>query len=85
VGSYSVHVKRSAAKEIEALPRKDRARIIERIRILAEDPRPADSKKLSGREAYRIREGDYRIVYTVGDEDRVVMVSVVAHRRDAYR
>jgi mRNA interferase RelE/StbE len=85
VESSSVHLRRSAAKEIEALPRKDRVRIIERIRALSEDPRPADSKKLSGREAYRIRQGDYRIVHTVDDEDRVVMVSAVAHRRDAYR
>ena len=85
MGSYSLRLKRSAAKEIEALPRKDRARITERIRTLSEDPRPAGSTKLSGREAYRIRQGDYRIVYTVGDEDRIVMVSVVAHRRDAYR
>ena len=83
--SYSVHVRLSAAKEIDVLPLKDRARIIERIRMWSEDPRPADSRKLSCREAYRIRQGDYRIVYTVDDEDRVVMVSVVAHRRDAYR
>ena len=83
--SYSVHLKRSAAKELEALPRKDRVRIIERIRALSEDPHPADSKRLSGREAYRIRQGGYRIVYTVDDEGRVVMVSVVADRRDAYR
>jgi mRNA interferase RelE/StbE len=85
VGSYSVHLKSSAAKEIEALPRKDRARIIERIRTLSEDPRPAGSTKLSGREVYRIRQGDYRIVYAVDDQDRVVMVTGVAHRRDAYR
>ena len=85
MGSYSVRLKRSAAKEIEALPRKDRTRIIERIQTLSEDPRPAGSTKLSGREAYRSHQGDYRIVYTVDDEDRVVMVSVVAHRRDAYR
>ena len=85
MGSYSVHLKRSATKEIEALPRKDRARIIERIRILSDDPRPAGSTKLSGREVYRIRQGDYRIVYAVDDQDRVVMVTVVAHRRDAYR
>ena len=85
MGSYSIHLKRSAAKEIEALPRKDRVRIIERIGSLSEDPRPPGSTKLSGREAYRIRQGNYRIVYTVGEEDRIVMVSVVAHRRDAYR
>ena len=85
MGSYRVQIKRSAAKEVEGVPRKDRARIIERIRALSEDPRPAGSKKLSGREAYRIRQGDYRIVYTVADEDRAIVVSVVAHRRDAYR
>jgi mRNA interferase RelE/StbE len=85
VESYSVHLKRAAAKEIEALPRKDRARIIERIRTLPEDPRPVDSRKLSGREAYRIRQGNHRIVYTVDGEDRIVMVSVVVHRRDADR
>jgi mRNA interferase RelE/StbE len=85
VGSYSVHIKRSAAKEIEAVTRRDRARLIERIRTLSENPRPAGSKKLSGREAYRIRQGDYRIVYTADDEDQVVMIILVAHRRDAYR
>jgi len=85
VGSYSVLVQRSAAREIEAVPRKDRARIVERIRALSEDPRPPGSRKLSGREAYRIRQGDYRVVYTVSDEDRVVVISVVAHRGDVYR
>lgn len=85
MGSYSVHVKRSAAQEIEAVPRRDRVRIIEHIRTLSGDPRPAGSRKLSGRDAYRIRQGNYRIVYTVDDEDRVVMVVAVAHRRDAYR
>jgi mRNA interferase RelE/StbE len=85
VESYSVHLKRSAAKEIEAPSRNDRARIVERVRALSEDPRPADSKKVSGRDAHRIRQGDHRIVYTVDDEDRVVMISMVAHRRDADR
>ena len=85
MGSYSVHLKRSAAKEIEALPRKDRARIVERIGHLSEDPRPAGSRKLSGREAYRVRQGSYRIVSTVDDENLLVMVSMVAHRRDADR
>ncbi len=85
MGSYSVHIKRSAAKEIETVARRDRARIIERIQTLSENPRPAGSKKLSGREAYRIRQGDYRIVYTVDDEDQGVMIILVAHRRDAYR
>jgi len=85
VGSYSVRVKRSAAREIEAVPRRDRERIVERIRALSDTPRPPGSAKLSGREAYRIRQGDYRIVYTVSDDPRLIVIWVVAHRRDAYR
>ena len=85
MGSYSVEIKRSAAKEIEGLPRKDRGRIIERIRALADEPRPAGSQKLSAREAYQMRQGNYRIVYTVSDADRLVTIAAVAHRRDAYR
>ncbi len=85
MGSYSVHIKRSAAKEIEGIPKKDRARIVERIRALGEDPRPAGSSKLSGRDAYRIRQGNYRIVYTVDTAAREVIVYLVAHRLDVYR
>ena len=85
MGSYSVDIKRSAAEEIEGIPRKDRGRIIEHIRALADEPRPVGSQKLSAREAYRARQGRYRIVYTVSDADRVVMIAAVAHRRDAYR
>lgn len=83
--SYSVELKKTAAKEIEALPLKERRRVIERIRGLADDPRPSGAKKLSGREAYRLRQGDYRIIYTVSDDDRLVVVFAVSHRRDAYR
>jgi mRNA interferase RelE/StbE len=85
VGSSSVHIKQAAAKEIEALPRRDRARIVACIRDLSDDPRGPASTKLSGRPAYRIRQGNFRVVYTIDDEERVVMVVVVAHRRDAYR
>lgn len=83
--SYRVEVKKPAAKEVEALPLKERRRIVERIRALGDDPRPSSSKKLSGREAYRLRQGDYRIIYTVSDDDRLVVVFAVSHRRDAYR
>ena len=84
MGSYSVHLKRSAAKEIEALPRKDRARIIERIRTCPRIPSSRFDEAVGSRSLSH-SPGDYRIVYTVSDQDRVVMVSVVAHRRDAYR
>jgi len=85
VGSYSLQILRSAAKEIESAPRKDRERIIAKIATLSEDPRPAGTKKLAGREAYRIRQGDYRIVYTVSDSDRIVEIARVARRSDVYR
>jgi mRNA interferase RelE/StbE len=84
--AYRIELKRSAAKEIRAIGRKeDRARVVARIAALAEDPRPPGSTKLSGKEAYRVRQGDYRIVYTVEDESLVVEVVRVGHRRDVYR
>jgi mRNA interferase RelE/StbE len=85
VGSYSVLILRSAAKEIESAPRKDRERIIARISTLSEDPRPPGTKKLADREAYRIRQGDFRIVYTISDPDRIVEIARVARRGEVYR
>lgn len=85
-GRYRVEIKRSAAKEIRAISRKkDRQRVVARIEALADDPRPPGCTKLSGREAYRIRQGLYRVVYTVADEVLVVEVVKVGHRRDVYR
>jgi mRNA interferase RelE/StbE len=86
VGKYKVSVKRSAVKEIEAIPqKKERQRIIRRIGQLANDPRPAGSKKLSGHDKYRIRQGSYRIVYGIEDNELVVVVVKVGHRKDVYR
>ena len=84
--AYRIEVKQSAAKEIRAIARQqDRQRVIDRIAGLAQDPRPAGSVKLAGQEAYRVRQGDYRIVYTVADRALVVEVVKVGHRRDVYR
>ena len=84
--AYRIEVKRSAAKEIRAIGQKrDRQRVIARIAALADDPRPPGCTKLSGREAYRIRQGSYRIVYTIEDEALVVEIVKVGHRRDVYR
>ena len=87
MASYNVFLKRSAAKELEAIPRAaDRRRVVDRIRRLSEDPRPVESEKLAGREdRLRIRQGDYRIVYAVHDRDRTVIVIKIAHRKDVYR
>ena len=83
---YRIEIKRSAAKEIRAVGREeDRRRIVARIGALADDPRPPGCTKLSGRDAFRVRQGEYRIVYTVADDVLVVEVVKVGHRRDVYR
>lgn len=83
---YRILIKTSAAKEIEDVPnRKDRRRIVQRIRSLGEEPRPPGSQKLSGQERYRVRQGVYRIVYSIRDESLIVQVVKVGHRKDVYR
>jgi mRNA interferase RelE/StbE len=86
VAKYSVFIKPSAVKEIEALSRKkERQQIMHRIGQLADNPRPPGCQKLSGYDRYRIRQGNYRIVYGIEDEELVVYVVRVAHRKDVYR
>jgi mRNA interferase RelE/StbE len=87
VASYSVLIKTSAAKELEAVePRALRLRVVSRIQALAETPRPRGSQKLAGdQERYRIRQGAYRVVYSVNDEARVVEIVKIGHRREVYR
>lgn len=85
MASYNVSLKRSVLKDLEPLPSRDRARIMERIGALADDPRPHGCEKLSALERYRIRVGDYRIVYAIEDDELVVWVVRVGHRRDVYR
>ena len=85
MASYKLLIKPSAGKDLEAVPRKDRARIIERISELASDPRPSGSEKLSGDDRYRVRQGAYRVVYSVDDATRIVIVVKIGHRKDVYR
>ena len=85
MASYSIERTRSAAKELERVPLKDRRRIVDRITALAEDPRPAGAERLSGDDKYRIRQGDYRILYEIVDHTLVVTVVRVGHRREVYR
>jgi mRNA interferase RelE/StbE len=86
VAKYEILIKVSAAKEIEDVPnRKDRRRIIERIRSLRDEPRPPGCQKLSGQDKYRVRQGVFRIVYSIHDESLVVQVVKVGHRKDVYR
>lgn len=83
---WHIEIKASAAKELAALQRRDQRRVVRAIESLSEDPRPAGCRKLVGSEnAYRIRVGDYRIIYQIFDRRLVVHVVRVGHRRDVYR
>ena len=81
MGSYRVFIKPSAARELEAVPKKDRQRIVRRIQGLSAEPRPVGSERLSGQERYRVRPDDYRVVYSIDDETESVVVFKVGHRR----
>lgn len=85
MASYRLRIKPSAAKELEALPKNDRRRVVAKIHALAANPRPPGCEKLSGQELYRVRQGNYRILYTVRDAGLVVVVIKVGHRREVYR
>jgi len=83
--SYTVEIKRSAEKEMDRLPDTIHKQISEKILALETNPRPPGTKKLHGEEGYRLRMGDYRVLYTIDDQTRQVSVYSVAHRREAYR
>lgn len=82
---YEIVFKQSVAKDLRQTPGKDVQRILKRIDSLANDPRPADMEKLSGDDKYRIRQGNYRILYTIEDSVVTVTIVKVGHRRDVYR
>ena len=84
-GSYSLRISPDAEREILDLPRPDRVRVVRRIHGLAANPRPPGCKKLRNAEGYRVRQGRYRILYTVEDVVRVVVVYAVRDRKNAYR
>jgi mRNA interferase RelE/StbE len=87
VARYRVVIKPSASKEIGAVgQKKDRQRIVLRIQSLGENPRPFGCEKLSGQlDRYRVREGNYRILYSVDDDKLLVDVVKVGHRKEVYR
>ena len=86
MASYSIRIKKSALKELESVATKtNRQRIVQRISSLANNPRPPGCQKLSGRERYRIRQGIYRILYTIEDAELLVLVIRIGHRKEVYR
>jgi mRNA interferase RelE/StbE len=85
MGKYRVLLRKSAAGELSRIPKKDLLRILERIRLLEEEARPQGREKLSAQERYRVRRGDYRIVYSIDDEKRTIEISKIGHRSEIYR
>jgi len=85
VGSYSVEVKPAARKELEALPDSVLVRVLQRMESLRDSPRPAGFKKLRGyKDQWRVRVGDWRVVYIIDDGAKLVSVTRIAHRREVY-
>ncbi|MGQ0766098.1 MAG: type II toxin-antitoxin system RelE family toxin [Gemmatimonadota bacterium] len=85
MASYELLLKRSARKELDALPPKDRTRIVPKIQALADQPRPAKCEKLSGQERYRIRQGVYRVLYEIDDGLRTVTIVKIGYSGEVYR
>lgn len=83
--NYKIFIRKVASDELARIPKKDGARIVNRIRSLAIDPRPRGAEKLSARGSLRIRQGDYRIIYNIDEKVRMVAVEKVGHRREIYR
>lgn len=82
---YEIRIKKSAQKEIKALPKNVIKRVLNKIKQLAEEPRPSGCRKIVGTEnTWRIRVGNYRIIYNVFDEILLIEVIAVKHRKDAY-
>jgi len=85
MGEYKIFFKESVEKDFRSIPKKDLKKILSRIEALAKEPRPHGQEKLSGQEKYRIRQGTYRIIYSIQDTELTVWVVKVGHRKDAYR
>jgi mRNA interferase RelE/StbE len=83
--TYRVEVTRSAVKALRRVNAADTARLRGAIAMLAEDPRPPASRPLRGRDGWRLRVGDYRVIYTIRDDVPLIVVVAVAHRSSAYR
>lgn len=85
MGTYKIFFRKSVRKDFEQIPKKDLKRILKRIESLADNPRPKGCEKLSGQEKYRIRQGTYRILYTIEDDTLIICVVRVGHGKEVYR
>jgi len=85
MAEYKIFFKKSVWKDFQSIPDKDLKKILNRIESLSSNPRLSGSQKLSGQERYRLRQGQYRIVFSIQDKELTVWVVKVGHRREIYR
>ena len=85
MAAYKIFFKKSVQKDFDAIPKKDLKKILNRIETLTEDPRPPGCEKLTGQQRYRLRQGRYRILYSILDDELTIWVVKVGHRKDIYR
>jgi mRNA interferase RelE/StbE len=85
MGKYRVFIRASASKELAAIPKKSLEKIVDRIRSLKENPRPLGCEKLSAQERYRLRQENYRIVYSIQDNERTIHIVKIGHRKEICR
>jgi mRNA interferase RelE/StbE len=85
MAKYEITIRKSAAKELEDIGQRDLRRVIKRIQSLAQNPRPAGCQKLSDKQQHRVRQGNFRIVYSIDDKSLIVDVVKIGHRREIYR
>ena len=85
MAEYKIYFRESVEKDFRAIPKKDVSKILCRIKSLTIEPRPSGCEKLTDQERYRIRQGQYRIVYSVQDKEFTVRIVKVGHRKDVYR
>ena len=82
---YEIEFRPAALRELRKIDRSTQPRIRGAIALLAQDPRPPASRQLRGRDGYRLRVGDYRIIYTIDDGVLLIVVVTIGHRREVYR
>ena len=85
MAGYKIYFRESVEKDFKTIPKNDLKKILRRIEFLAEEPRPQGCEKLTGQERYRIRQGRYRIVYSIQDNELTICIVAVGHRKDIYR
>ena len=85
MAEYDIFFRDSVLKDLRGLPKRDLQNILKTIKTLSKDPRPSGCEKLTGQDRYRLRQGKYRIVYSIQDRELTIWIVKVGHRKDVYR